>query len=143
MHDNLYSQDLYRWAEVTAALLKARQFEQLDLDNLIEEVESLGRSDRDKLLSSLKVLLLHLLKWQQPHKRTHSWENTIFRERENIAEYLEDAPSLRQFLTEEWVEKAYQRGLRIAVQETRLDKSVFPERCPYSLEEILEQNFLP
>lgn len=140
----LYDKDFYQWIEVTAARLKSRQFEQLDLNNLIEEVESLGRNDRDKLISSLKVLLAHLLKWQfQPSKRTKSWEDTIFRERTNIAEYLEDIPSLEQFLADEWLEKAYRRGLKTAIKETDLSKLVFPKQCPYSLEQIRDEDFLP
>lgn len=142
-HD-LYEKDFYQWTEAQASHLKLKQFEQLDLDNLIDEIESLGRNDRDKLISSLKVLLAHLLKWQfQPDKRTKSWKNSIFRERSNIAEYLEDIPSLEQFLTDEWIEKAYQRGLRTAIEETELDKSVFPKQCPYSLEQIRDKDFLP
>lgn len=140
----LYDQDFYLWTEVTAALLKSKQFEQLDLANLIEEVESLGRNDRDKLISSLKVLLAHLLKWQfQPTKRTKSWADTIDRERDNIAEYLEDIPSLEQFLVDEWIEKAYQRGLKTAIKETELDKLVFPSQCPYSVSQIRDDHFLP
>lgn len=143
-YHELYDKDFYLWTEVTAAHLKSRQFEQLDLANLIEEVESLGRNERDKLISSLKVLLAHLLKWQfQPDKRTKSWRDTIFRERGNITEYLEDVPSLKQFLVDEWINKAYQRGLRTTVEETELDKSVFPKQCPYSLEQIRDEDFLP
>lgn len=143
-YHEFYDKDFYQWTEVTAAYLKFKQFEKLDLANLIEEVESLGRNDRDKLISSLKVLLAHLLKWQfQPTRRTKSWENTIFMERSNIAEYLEDIPSLEQFLTDEWVEKAYRRGLKTAIKETELDKSVFPKQCPYSLDQIRDEDFLP
>ena len=143
-YHKLYDKDFYLWTELTAAHLKSRQFEQVDLDNLIEEVESLGRNARDKLIISLKVLLAHLLKWQfQPDKRTKSWKDSIFRERANIDEYLEDIPSLKQFLVDEWIEKAYRRGLRTAINETEMDESVFPKQCPYSLEQIWDEDFLP
>ncbi len=93
---------------------------------------------------SLKVVLAHLLKWQyQPEKRSKSWDYTIFRERENITEYLEDTPSLVKFLELEWIEKAYTRGRKIAIKETGLDSSTFPENCPYTLAQIRDPEFLP
>lgn len=141
---SLYDEDFLDWTVKTAELIKNRQFDAVDWDNVVEEIEALGRNDRDKLISSLKVLFTHLLKWAyQPDKRTTSWENTIFRERTNITDYLEDTPSLSQFLVPEWIEKAYSRGLKIAVKETGLDKSVFPRKCPYALEQILDEEFLP
>lgn len=141
---SLYEKDFLAWTDLTANLIRNRQFEQVDWDNVIEEIEALGRSERDKLVSSLKVLIAHLLKWQfQPERRSKSWENTIFRERANIAEYLEDTPSLQQFLSFEWMAKAYNRGKRIAIQETELDEGLFPEDCPYSLEQTLDFEFSP
>lgn len=140
----LYDKDFYLWIQTTTEQLKRRKFDAVDWDNLIEELETLGRSERDKLISSLKVLIAHLLKWQfQPEKRTKSWENTIFRERENIAEYLEDTPSIQQFLSAEWMAKAYNRGRRIVIKETELDEELFPKDCTYSLEQILDFEFLP
>lgn len=142
---SLYDKDFLAWTVKTAKLIRNRQFDSVDWDNLVEEIEALGRSERDKLISCLKVLIAHLLKWQfQPARRSRSWENTIFRERENIAEYLEDTPSLRQFLgSPEWLIKAYHRARRIAIKETELDESKFPADCPYTLEQLLEQDFLP
>ncbi len=141
---SLYEKDFLAWTDLTASLIKNRQFERVDWENVIEEIAALGRSERDKLVSSLKVLIAHLLKWQfQIEKRSKSWKNTIFRERENIAEYLEDTPSLQQFLSSEWIAKAYKRGRRIAIQETELEEDLFPENCPYSTEQILDFEFLP
>ena len=142
---DLYEKDFYAWTQQTAVAIKNRQFDAVDWDNVVEEIESLGSSDRDKLISSLKVLIAHLLKWQyQPQKRSKSWEDTIFRERENIEEYLEDMPSLKQFLnSEEWLVKAYKRGRRIAGRETGLGEKVFPQTCPYSVEQIQNFDYLP
>lgn len=141
---SLYEKDFLAWTDLTANLMKNRQFEQVDWDNVIEEITALGRSERDRLVSSLKVLTAHLLKWQfQPEKRSKSWKNTIFRERSNIADYLEDTPSLQQFLSPEWIMKAYSRGRRIAIQETELNEELFPKDCPYDIEQILDFEFLP
>ena len=95
---DLYESDYLLWLQKTSQLLKTKDFEGLDLENLIEEIESWGRSDRNKLISSLRLIYQHLLKWQyQPHKRSKSWRNTISRERDNISDYIEDIPSLINF----------------------------------------------
>lgn len=95
----LYEQDFAAWAEETAQLLERQQFDQLDLLNLIEEVWDLSKRERDRLLSSLRLILHHLLKWQyQSELRSDSWENTINRERLNIQSYLEGSPSLKRYL---------------------------------------------
>lgn len=97
--EQLYDRDYYLWLEVTTKLLKDRQFEQLDLNNLIEEIETLGRSEKNRVISSLKLICQHLLKWQyQSEKRSKSWLNTIRRERNNLADYIEYLPSLNKFL---------------------------------------------
>lgn len=139
----LYHQDIYLWTEEISRLLKARQFNEVDWQNVIEEIEALGRSERDKLVSSLKVLTWHLLKWRyQPTKRTDSWR-TILRER-RIEEYLEDTPSLKQFLLDaEWMTKVYRRAVREAADETGLDKEAFPVENEFSLEQMLDADFLP
>lgn len=142
---SLYDTDFYAWTQHTAELLKTRQFDTVDWNNVIEEIESLGKNDRDKLISSLKILIAHLLKWQyQSEKRSKSWEGTIFRERENITEYLEDMPSLAQFLdSEEWMRKAYERAKRVAGKETGLGEKAFPKTCSYAVEQLMDFDFLP
>lgn len=139
----LYDRDYYLWLEATVKLLKNRQLEQLDLDNLIEEIETLGRSEKNRVISSLKLICQHLLKWQyQSQKRSKSWSNNIRRERNNLADLVEDIPSLKRFLeTPEALAKAYRRGRRDAIQETKIEN--FPQDCPFSLEEILNHDYLP
>ncbi|MGL6343514.1 MAG: DUF29 domain-containing protein, partial [Waterburya sp.] len=61
---DLYKSDYLLWLQETGKLLKAKNFDQLDLENLIEEIESLGRSEHNKLISSLRLIYQHLLKWQ-------------------------------------------------------------------------------
>ncbi len=140
----LYEQDFAAWAEKTAQLLEQGQFERLDLPNLIEEVWDLSKRERDRLQSSLRLILHHLLKWQyQPALRSDSWENTIHRERLNIQTYLEDSPSLKRYLEPQSVSKAYRLSRLEAIKETRLPKGVFPLECPYEIEQLLDLEFLP
>ena len=140
----LYEQDFAAWAEQTAQLLEQQQFNRLDLPNLIEEVWDLSKRERDRLLSSLRLILHHLLKWQyQSEFRSASWESTISRERVNIQSYLEDSPSLKRYLDSQWLDKAYRLARLEAIRETRLGQEVFPAQCPHSIEQILDLEFLP
>jgi uncharacterized damage-inducible protein DinB len=71
---SLYEQDFYQWTQQMATVLRNGHFDQLDIENIAEEIESLGRSDRRELKSRLTVLLMHLLKWHcQPEQRNNSW----------------------------------------------------------------------
>ena len=140
---DLYEHDYYLWLQETSRLLKTKDFTHLDLENLIEEIESLGKRERDKLISSLRLIYQHLLKWQyQPSKRSKSWSNTIIRERDNISDYIEDTPSLKNLLQDRAIsDKAYQRGRRDAMRETGITN--LPNDCLYSIEQTLDHNFLP
>lgn len=142
---SLYEEDFHLWAEQTAGLLRQQRWSELDVKHLIEEVEDLGKSQQRALRSSLRLVLIYLLKWQyQPERRSDSWENTIARERLNIEEYLEDMPSLKRFLTDsDWVEKVYRRSRKEATFETKLPLATFPEQCPFTLEQILDEAFWP
>ncbi len=139
----IYDRDYHLWLEETAQLLKNRDFEQLDLENLIEEIETLGRNERNKLISSLRLIYQHLLKWQyQPEKRSKSWTDTIARERDNINDYIEDMPSLKRLLdAPEAIAKAYSRGRRDAMKETGINN--LPRECPFTIEQVLDSNYLP
>src|ERR1035438_9493947 len=96
----LYEQDFALWAEETARLLRAGALDDLDIENLAEEIESMGRKDRRELRSRLKVLLSHLLKWriQPDHRSGGSWRSTIAIQRSDIEQLLEESPSLRSRL---------------------------------------------
>jgi hypothetical protein len=133
----LFEQDYSQWAEEMADLLAAGNFTELDIENLVEEVRDLSKRERDRLLSSLRLILHHLLKWDyQTHRRSRSWKNTIGRERNNIGLYLEDSPSLTRYLDNKSLEKIYRVSRSDAMQETGLD---FPETCPYSIETVLSR----
>jgi hypothetical protein len=133
----LYVQDYSQWAETMADLLLSGNFTQLDIENLVEEVRDLSKRERDRLLSSLRLILHHLLKWDyQSHKRSRSWQNTIGRERDNIELYLEDSPSLVRYLDNESLKRIYRLARADTMRETRLD---LPKICPYSIETVLNR----
>ena len=139
----LYDQDFVRWTEDQAAALRAGRLGELDLENLAEEIESLGGRDRRELKSRLAVLLLHLLKWRhQAERRTGSWESTIRTQRSEIEELLSDNPSLRGGLGAV-VARAYPIARRNAAAETGLPLDAFPETCPFGADRLLEDEWLP
>ncbi|AFZ35926.1 protein of unknown function DUF29 [Stanieria cyanosphaera PCC 7437] len=141
--ENLYEQDYYLWVEKTSNLLKERKFTQLDLKNLIEEIETLGRSEQDKLTFSLRIICKNLLQWQyQAAKSSKRLIKTISQERDNLSDYLEDIPSLKSVLQNRQILiKAYRRARRNAIRETAITN--LPEDCPYSIEQILDLKFFP
>ena len=140
---SLYEQDFYAWTQQQAAILADHRWEDLDLANLIEEIESLGRKERQELRNRLAILIAHLLKWQfQPQKRSRSWLATIRIQRLDTMDLLKDNPSLKPYL-EEALEPAYQKAIALAVKETNLPNKTFPSQCPYILTDILDDSFYP
>jgi Domain of unknown function DUF29 len=138
-----YLEDFSSWINQTTQLLRERRWHEIDVPNLIEEVEDLGKSERRGIASQLTRLLLHLLKWQyQLQRRSDSWLDSITDARTQIELTIEDSPSLRSYPAEQ-LEESYQRARRQAAKQTGMEISVFPEVCPYSLELILAENWLP
>ena len=123
--------------------MRAEDFADVDWDNVIEEIDSVGASQRNELKSRLKELLMHLLKWQfQSEKQSHSWHTSIIMQRNAIDDLLEDNPSLRRQVPE-MIDIVYRRAVRDAMVETKLARSVFPARSPYSPMQILDDDFFP
>src|SRR3984893_3776464 len=92
--NDLYETDFYVWTQEQAQLLRERRFDDLDLDNLVDEVQSVGSSEKRESRNRLKVLLTHLLKWKvQAGRRGDSWSNTIWEQRQNIAAIITSSPS--------------------------------------------------
>ena len=140
---HLYETDFYTWTQEQVSLLKTQQWDQLDTVNLIEEIETLGRRERQELRNRLGILLGHLLKWQfQPEKRSNSWLGTIREQRVQIKLLLQDSPSLKPYLDEVFF-SVYELGVALAIRETELGEQVFPEICPYTLDQTLNTEFLP
>jgi hypothetical protein len=134
---------LVAWALENAALLRAGRLEEIDAAHIAEELEDLGKSERRALGSHLRNLVMHLLKWQfQPEGRSGSWRSSIDNARAEIAEILEDSPSLRPAAAER-LEQGYGLARRNAISETGLAPTAFPKQCPYSLEQVLSDGFWP
>ncbi|MDX2270807.1 MAG: DUF29 domain-containing protein [Cyanobacteriota bacterium] len=140
---SLYNQDYYLWSQKMAALLRSHHWEQLDIDHIAEEIESLGRSERRALESNLLILIIHLLKWKyQPDKQTNSWKYTIREHRQRIDRELRESPSLKPYLAEVFSE-TYENARQLAADETGLDILIFPPDYPFSIEDVLNPDFLP
>ncbi|WP_424102452.1 DUF29 domain-containing protein [Moorena producens] len=140
--EKAYTKDFNYWTQQTAQLLREGRWQEIDLENLIEEVEDLGKSERRGITSQLIRLLLHLLKWHQHQRRSDSWLDSITDARTQIELAIEDSPSLRSYPAQQ-LEQSYQLARRKAAQQTGMPVSVFPEACPYSIELTLDQDWLP
>lgn len=138
-----YNRDFYAWTLTQARALRAKDWAVLDIDHLAEEIEDLGKSERHAVRSYLRVLLIHLLKWAyQPQRRGGSWQSTIFRARQDLADRLEESPSLRPELSQ-FADRAYARARREAAYQTRMPEATFRETCPWTLAQLQDLNFLP
>lgn len=144
---DLYERDFYRWATEQAAVMRSKHCELealgIDWENVAEELDTLGRSEKRELRSRLGVLLLHLLKWlHQPMHQSTSWGLTIEEQRDAIAEVLASNPSLKPVL-DQTLKEAYRSARRQAVVESGLSQTTFAEDCPWSTAQVLDPNFLP
>ena len=140
---SLYDTDFYAWANQQAALLRAGRLAEADIARIAEEIDSMGRSEKRELVSRLTVLLLHLLKWQfQQGLRGSSWRLSIANARDQIADHLDDNPSLIPKLPDA-VASAYRYARRTAAVETGLAESAFPPDCPWTPAQILDEGFWP
>ncbi|NJL90894.1 MAG: DUF29 domain-containing protein [Coleofasciculaceae cyanobacterium SM2_1_6] len=138
---DLYETDFYQWTQVQAKLLSQGQWTALDIENLVEEIESLGKQQKQELRNRLGVLIGHLLKWEyQPELRGKSWKATIWEQREQVLDILQDNPSLKPYL-EEAVQKGFRQGLSLVLRETPLDFDVLPKECPYTIAQVLDPQF--
>ena len=135
----LYDHDFYAWTQRQVELLQSQQWEHVDIQNLIEEIASLGKQERQELRNRLGVLLGHLLKWYyQPKARSKSWLYTIKEQRRRIQEHLADNPSLNPYLTEA-IKRGYKDGLDLIGRETPLDPKQLPQSCPFSEDQIFKE----
>jgi hypothetical protein len=139
----LYTTDYLQWIEATVEKLRQQDYANVDWQNLIEEIEDMGRSERKSLKSNFIVIVLHLLKWQyQPSMRGGSWAGSIVEHRRRVGDAIAESPSLKPYL-EQTYPQWYNDALRQAIAETQLPQETFPTACPYTLAEILDFDFLP
>ena len=125
-----YERDFHAWTTEQAALLRAGRLSEADVENIAEEIESMGRSEKRELANRLTVLLIHFLKWQvQPERRSNSWRLAIVEQRLRLAEHLKDNPSLKAALPDGFA-SAYRLALLGAQRETDLPEDAFPAASP-------------
>lgn len=145
-NSTLYNQDYCLWLETTAKLLQERCFEDLDLDNLIEEIEGLAKADKRELTNLVTILLEHLLKlayWQQERQTcARGCSNTIREQRRQIKLLLDDSPSLKPFLLKIFAQ-CYADAREDANEKASLPIDTFPKQCPFTPEATLDPNYLP
>ena len=147
----LYENDYPTWAYHNAELLRAGKFSEVDVTHLIEELEDMGNSQKDELESRLAILLAHLLKWQYQLKQLDdmfgkfegkSWRASIIEQRNRIQRRLRKSPGLKSYFSEALVE-AYADAVVLASRETGLPLTTFPNECPYSQVQILDDDYYP
>ncbi len=138
-----YDTDVIAWATEQAALLRSGKLSALDIEHIAEEIEDVGKSERRELASRMALLLAHLLKWEfQQERRGSSWRRTIKEQRRAIAAHIRETPSLKTSLgSNDWFEGVWADAVAKAIEETGLD--LFPEDCPWSVEQILSREFYP
>ena len=140
---SFYEKDYYLWLQTTATQLREGRWSEVDRANLIEEIESMGRSEKSALVSNLQIVLMHLLKYKyQSEKRSNSWLFTIFEHRDRLLEVFEVSPSLKPYFREVF-HKCYAKARKKASLETGLPISTFPTESPFTPEETLDTEYLP
>jgi hypothetical protein len=138
---SIYEIDFYRWTVEQAAALRDKAWERVDVEAVAEEIESLGRRDRREIGLRLEILLIRLLKYQyQPELRCGSWRGSIVEARAGIAAVIDDSPSLKLYPAA-CFDKAWQTACRRTLAETGLYH--LPEACPWSVEQVLDLDFMP
>jgi Domain of unknown function DUF29 len=137
-----YERDFYTWTIDQARLIREGRWVALDRENLAEEIESLGREQFERLESALRVLLMHMLKWDhQPERRGRSWQLSIKAQRVRVDRLLETNPGLKPRVSEA-VTHGYRLARIEAAQETGLEEEKFPPQCPYSWNDIVSRDFV-
>ncbi len=143
MKDVLYEQDFYAWSGKQAALLREGRLSEADIGNIAEEIESMGKTEKRELVSRLRVLMLHLLKWRfQPERQGASWRTSIMTQRLDITDHLEDNPSLKSQM-DDVIARAYKGALLDAIGETGLPAKTFPQYCPWPFAAMTDADFWP
>ena len=121
----------------------ARQFDQLDLLHLADEIEDVGRSERRELVGRMAALLAHLLRHQhQPERRSESWDRTIREQRKAVLLALDETPSSRPMLiSDHWTAPMWSDAVTRAIGENSLDD--VPDICPWAMDDMLRDNWMP
>ena len=141
--NDLYEIDFYAWTQEQARLLHKRRWAELDLDNLVDEVSSVGSSEKREIRSRSKKLLTHMLKWKfQPGHRGPSRRRTMREQRRQVADIVKTSPSLVEYMKQQ-VTECYLGATVDAAEETGIAIGVFPEECRFSVQQVLDLDFHP
>lgn len=139
----IYDRDFYEWCMLTAQSIRARRVSELDWEHMAEEIEDMGKRDYRELESRLRLIVMHLLKWQfQPSQRSGSWKSTIRLQRAEVAGILSQSPSLRPRILDA-LRQVYPEALQNASDETGISPDSFPAACPYSVDQIIDPEYWP
>jgi len=138
-----YENDIVAWAKEQAYLLRSGKLSALDIEHIAEEIEDVGKSEQRELASRMAVLLSHLLKWQyQPERQGSSWQRTIKEQRKAVLRRLQNTPSLKVSINDtEWLDDAWGDAVSITIHETGM--ASFPEVCPWTIANLLSEDWLP
>jgi Domain of unknown function DUF29 len=140
---SLYERDFYMWIEQQAARLREGRLDEIDIANLLEEIEDMGRSEKRAIESNLVVLLTHLIKYRtQSDQRSSSWRGSIVEHRRRLRKLLRESPSLVPYAREIFAE-CYADGCEQAAADSGLSPKTFPGEPPFTLEQALDPRFLP
>ncbi|WP_448571677.1 DUF29 domain-containing protein [Trichothermofontia sp.] len=143
---SLYDTDYQLWLNHTVAQLKAQDFSNLDLENLIEEIESLGRSEKHAISRYLMRLCEHLLKikyWESEREMClRGWKREVINFRLQIQEGLETSPSLKSFVQDSF-SKQYKNGRKLFLNASDLNASLIPQEPDFTLEQALDEDWFP
>jgi hypothetical protein len=135
--------DYARWCDEQGALLRSGKLDAIDRENLAEEIESLGRSERREIESRLNILLLHLLRWKfQSEKRKSGWKGSILEASRQLRRILAESPSLKNYPAQ-ILREEYEIARLKAADETGLGEDNFPQECPFTMDDIFDETFLP
>jgi hypothetical protein len=138
-----YEDDFLAWIDRQVLLMRARRFDLLDMDHLIEEIAAMSLSLHRELNNRLRQLVLHLLKCEyQPEYKSASWVSTINEQRASILTLTEQNPSLAPKV-QEYADAVYERAVKAAAKETCLARATFPVANPYTREQLLDDDYLP
>lgn len=141
-----YDTDYQLWLDKTVNQLRLRDFSQIDLENLIEEIESLGKSDKRSISSYLMRLCEHLLKiayWEVERKTCfRDWKLEVVNFRLQIQAILQDSPSLKNYLNDTFA-IAYQNGRKLFLTASELNAKLIPEAPEFTLEQALDKEWFP
>ncbi len=139
--NTLYEKDLAAWVHQQIEYIKNKEFDKIDIENFIDEVEGVVRGDKRSIQSYFIVIIAHLLKWEyQPSMRSGSWISSIENSQCEINAIIKDSPSLKNYKKLAF-DQAWERARKIAITDTGLPSNNFPRVCPWSESEVMNKTF--